>query len=201
MRKLSFLIALCTLLTVGGVYATWTYTQNTDVADESIGMSMNLTGVAYSGSYGTFNIDTSSLKLTIDPKPGTTHITSLLAEGEIVITFTPNSVAPENVKENGVDATFAFSLSNSNWQYDDGEGARNIVTLAHDGTEDIDWGTPDSNGVFTYTISAAEFLNHIQLGEFLLDTKAEYDAFSIALQQGQIVITVSDGIVTPPVNP
>ena len=170
MRKLSLLIALCTLLTVGGVYATWTYTQNTDVADEAVNMTMNLTDVAYSGSYGTYKVDTTGFKLTIDPKAGTTHITSLIATGEIVITFTPNSVAPAEVKADGVPSTFALSLSNPNWKYDDGEG------------------------VFTFTISAAEFVNHVHLNEFLLDTKADYDAFNTVLGQGQIVITVSDGI-------
>ena len=196
MRKLSLLIALCTLLTVGGVYATWTYTQNTDVADEAVNMTMNLTDVAYSGSYGTYKVDTTGFKLFVDPKPGTTHITSLIAEGEIVITFTPNSVAPTEVKEDGVPTTFALSLSNPNWQYDDGEGtgARDIVTLEHDGAEPIVWGEPNGEGVFTFTISAAEFLNHVHLGEFLLDTKAEYDLFNAALSQGQIVITVSDGV-------
>lgn len=196
MRKLSLLIALCTLLTVGGVYATWTYTQNTDVADEAVNMTMNLTDVAYSGSYGTYKIDTSGLSLTIDPKAGTSHVTSLVATGEIVITFTPNSVAPIEVKEDGVPSTFAFSLSNPNWKYNDGEGAgeRDVVTLQHSTPEAIVWGTPNADGVFTFTISAAEFVEHVHLGEFLLDTKADYDAFNTVLGQGQIVITVSDGI-------
>ena len=194
MRKLSLLIALCTLLTIGGVYATWTYTQNTDVADEAVNMSLNLTDVAYSGSYGTYKVDTSNLKLTIDPKAGSTHVTSLVATGEIVITFTPNSVAPEEVKESGVPSTFAFSLTNPDWKYDDGEGERAVVTLAHSGAEDINWGEPNGEGVFTFTISAAEFVEHVHLGEFLLDTKLEYDAFTTVLGQGQIAITVSDGV-------
>ena len=197
MRKLSLLIALCTLLTVGGVYATWTYTKEIDVADEAVNMSLNLTDVAYSGSYGTYKVDTSSLKLTIDPKAGTTHVTSLVATGEIVITFTPNAVAPAEVKADGIPSTFAFSLSNPNWQYDDEEGlgARDIVTLGHTTPETIVWGEPNGEGVFTYTISAAELVNnHIHLGEFLLDTKTDYDAFNAVLGQGQIIITVSDGI-------
>ena len=194
MRKLSLLIALCTLLTVGSVYATWTYTKEIDVADEAVNMSLNLTDVAYSGSYGTYKVDTSGLKLTIDPKAGTTHVTSLVATGEIVITFTPNAVAPAEVKEDGIPSTFAFSLTNPDWKYDDGEGERAVVTLAHSGAEDINWGEPNGEGVFTYTISAAEFVEHVHLSEFLLDTKADYDKFNAALGQGQIIITVSDGI-------
>ncbi len=196
MKKLSLLIALILCVTIGGVYATWTYTQNTDVADESIGMTMNLTDVAYSGSYGTYKINTDSLKLKIDPKEGTTHTTALYIEGEIVITFTPNSVAPETVKENGVDSTFKFSLSNTNWTYDDGDGAKTLITLGHDGAENIVWGEPSADGVFTYIITAKELAEHISLAEFNLDTKVKYDEFNEVLRQGQITILVSDGITT-----
>lgn len=188
MKKLSLLIALCLLLTIGGVYATWTYTQNTDVADEAVNMNMNLTDVAYSGSYGTYKVDTSSLKLAIDPKAGTTHTTALYIDGNIVITFTPNSVAPVEVKENGLDTTYTLSLSNPNWQYN----SQDIVTLNHAGAHDVEW-TKQADGTFTYTISAADLADHISLAEIVLDTKVAYDAYNVVLGQGAIVISVSDG--------
>lgn len=192
MKKLGLLIGLAICVTVGGVYATWTYTQNTDVADETVNMTMNLTDVAYSGSYGTYLVNTDGLKLKIDPKPGTTHTTSLLVEGDIVITFTPNSVAPAEIKANGVESTFQFGLSNPSWQYD----GKDIVTLEHDEAEAITWSGPSSTGVFSYTITAANIYTHITLTEFVLDTKAKYDAYNHALALGQITITVSDSIKT-----
>ncbi len=190
MKKLGLLFAMILCVTIGGVYATWTYTQNTDVADETINMTMNLTDVAYSGSYGTYKIDTTSLKLKIDPKVNTTHTTALYIEGEIVITFTPNSVAPEKIKKEGVASTFKFGLTNSNWIYED----KNIVALAHSDAENITWGQPDAQGVFTFIITAEDLSEHITLTEFILDTKAKYDSFNTALGQGQITITVSDGV-------
>ena len=189
MKKLSLLIALCMLLTVGGVYATWTYTQNTDVADEAINMNMNLTDVAYSGSYGTYRVDTSGLTLAIDPAQGTAHETALYATGNIVITFTPNSVAPEDVKENAVPTTYAFSLANPNWQYE----GYDIVTLNHTGKHDVVW-TDNGDGTFSFTISAAVFAQHVTLTPFTLDTKSDYDAYNVILGTGSIVITVSDGV-------
>lgn len=188
MKRISLLIALCMLLTIGGVYATWTYTQNTDVADEAVNMNMNLTDVAYSGSYGTYKVDTSSLKLAIDPKEGTTHTTALYIDGNIVITFTPNSVAPVEVKENGLDTTYTLSLSNPNWKYN----SQDIVTLNHAGAHDVVW-TKQADGTFTYTISAADLADHISLAEIVLDTKVAYDAYNVVLGQGAIVISVSDG--------
>ena len=191
MKKLSLLIALCMLLTIGGVYATWTYTQNTDVADEAVNMTLNLTDVAYSGSYGTYKVDTTGLTLSIDPKAGTTHITALYVTGNIIITFTPNSVAPSEIKENGVPTTYAFTLANPNWQYN----GQDIVTINHTEKHDIDW-QDNGDGTFSYTISAADFMNHISLTEFELDTKVKYDEYNAVLGTGSIVITVSDGITS-----
>ena len=127
MKKLSLLIALCMLLTISGVYATWTYTQNTDVADETVHLSLNLTSPAYSGSYGTYEINADGMSLTIDPKAGTTHTTALYATGNIVIKFTPNSVAPSTVKENAIPSTYKLTLANTSWQYE----GQNIITINH----------------------------------------------------------------------
>ena len=189
MKKLSLLIALCMLLTIGGVYATWTYTQNTDVADEAVNMNMNLTDVAYSGSYGTYKVDVTGLSLAIDPKAGTTHTTALYATGNIIVTFTPNSVAPADVKENGVKTTYAFSLANPNWKYED----KDIVTINHTEKHDVVW-QDNGDGTFSFTISADEFMEHVALTEFELDTKVKYDAYNAVLGTGSIVITVSDGV-------
>ncbi|MBE6781827.1 MAG: hypothetical protein E7540_03805 [Ruminococcaceae bacterium] len=189
MKKLSLLIALCMLLTIGGVYATWTYTQNTDVADEAVNMNMNLTDVAYSGSYGTYKVDVTGLSLAIDPKAGTTHTTALYATGNIIVTFTPNSVAPADVKENGVKTTYAFSLANPNWKYED----KDIVTINHTEKHDVVW-QDNGDGTFSFTISADEFMEHVALTEFELDTKVKYDDYNAVLGTGSIVITVSDGV-------
>ena len=189
MRKLSLLIALCMLLTIGGVYATWTYTQNTDVADEAVNMNMNLTEVAYAGSYGTYKVDTSGLTMTIDPKQGTTHTTALYITGQIVITFTPNSVAPVEVKEGGVASTYQFTLANENWTYN----GQKIVTLNHTEKHDIVW-QKQQDGTFTYTISASDLSKHITLTEIVLDTKVAYDAYNAVLGTGSIIIAVSDGV-------
>ena len=192
MKKLSLLVALALLITVSGVYATWTYTQTTDVADESVHMALNLTNVTYEGSYGTYEIDKSGLTMVIDPKEGTTHITALKITGNLVIKFTPATYAPVEVKNDGIESTFQFSLTNNNWVYN----GTNIVTLQHTNPHNIDW-TKQDDGSFTYTMDATALAGHIRLTEFTLDTKAAYDAYNTALGTGQIAVTVSDGTVAP----
>ena len=199
MKKVSLLIALALIVTIGGVYATWTYTQSTDIADEAVHKSLNLTKVTYEGTYGTYEINTTNLSMLIDPKDGTVHTTALKITGELVISFTPATYAPEEIKQNAVASTFAFTLSNDNWTYDDdttdAEVAKPIVTLEHTGTHDISW-TREADGTFTYTMDATTLAGHITLTEFTLDTKADYDAYNTELAKGQIVITVSDGITS-----
>ncbi len=185
MKKLSLLIALCMLLTIGGVYAQWTYT-NTSVNDATQNLTAALGDKVIEGKYGTYTINTTGVTMSIDPKNGTTHNTALTITGNIVITFTPGQYAPEEVKNNAVASKYAFSLASNAQQYSD----KNIFTL---NTEDhtIEW-TKGSDGNFTYTISASALAGYITLTEFTLDTKDKYDAYSTALATNIITITVSD---------
>ena len=187
MKKLSLLIALCMLISIGGVYATWVYSEKSDVADITGAKAITLTEATFSGTYGTYAVDTSQLNMQVDPKEGTAHVTSLVITGDLVITFKPNTYAPDDVKNNGVDSTFQFSLSNSEWKYGS-EAIMTVDTAKHD----ITW-TKGSDGNFTYTISAADLANYLTLTEITLDTKAEYNEYDEALTNGQIVITISDG--------
>ena len=203
MRKLSLLIALCTLLTVGGVYATWTYT-NESVPSDQQEYSLNLSGIETTGNYGTFTFSTDNVNFTIDPKEGTTHTTALDITGTITITFTPNAYAPQKIKDYGPNAEFFFSLSNDNWTYVEYEGAeaKKIVNLVKDSddathpiypsnsTEESKW---TKNGdVFTYTIETDVLEEHIVLTEFLLDTVSDYYNYKTALSNGQVLVNIQD---------
>lgn len=197
MRKLSFLIALCTLLTVGGVYATWTYMETNNVADSKMHMAVNLTDAEFTGSYGTYKVESQNLVLSIDPKEGTSHITALYGEGAIVITFTPSFNAPQDVKDNGVASTFQFALK-GDWKY---EGQDMIaIKEGHTDPHAFTWTDRqvDENGVitFTYVIQASELLAHFEMAEILLDTHAKYLAYDEILGNCGIDLIVSDGITT-----
>lgn len=187
MKKLSILIALILCVTIGGVYATWVYSQSDDVADITGAKAITMTEATFTGTYGTYHVDTTGLTMVVDPKEGTTHTTALKIEGNLVISFTPNTYAPEDVKNGGVPSTFAFSLSNANWKYE----GQDIMTVDTD-KHNIVW-VSDGQGGFTYTISEADLANYITLTPFTLDTKLDYDAYDAVLTNGQIVVSVSDG--------
>ena len=191
MKKLSVLVALCLCLTVGGVYATWVFTENSDVADQHEHINFGLTDVQYSGSYGEYYLDYTGLNLAIDPVTDGSHQAALKITGQITITFTPAKYAPPEIKENGVPSTFNFATTKpqDEWLHN---GVQ-IFTINTDKVT-IDWGTPDASGVFTYVIDANTVASMIQLGDFELGTKLEYDEFKTSLSASYIGISVSDGV-------
>ena len=191
MKKLSLLIALAMLISIGGVYATWVYVQTDDVADETMNKAVSRSGDTFAGSNGTFAVDVSGLTIMVDPKPGTTHTTSLSVTGSAVFTFTPATYAPETVKENAVDATYSVKLSNNNWNYED----QTIFTIQNNGGS-IDWVKDDETGVFSFVLDAQKIMEIISIREFTLDTKTDYDAFDSALENGLIVFGISDGVTS-----
>ncbi|MBQ4097781.1 MAG: hypothetical protein IJC72_00590 [Clostridia bacterium] len=65
MKKFSALIALFLCVTIGGVYATWTYAGSDDITDALYEAKVTVTDAAYSGANGTFKVE-SNLVLEID---------------------------------------------------------------------------------------------------------------------------------------
>ncbi len=222
MRKLAFLMACLMLLTVGGVYAAWLYTDtNSDVIDRHAEVVVTLTGATTTGAAGTFNVET-NLVMTIDQsdirydengKPINDHKTVLkyaTTEGSeklediyLTITFTPSENASQQIKENGIDAEvylktttemkyegtpiFSFGSYASNGTFE-----ANILNLS---SEDAGTKWTKEDGVFTITYNGLQLAEMIKLSQtFVLDTKADYDAFEQALN-GNVGVYVTDGII------
>ena len=65
MKKLSVLIALMLCVTIGGVYATWSYAGTDDIADAFAEAKVTIADVELKGANGTYKIE-SNLVLTVD---------------------------------------------------------------------------------------------------------------------------------------
>lgn len=194
MKKLSLLIALAMLISIGGVYATWVYSQSDDVADITNARAITMTNATFEGNYGTYNTDASTLSMKIDPLPGTTHTTGLIVTGEIKIIFTPATHAPADIKTGGVPTTYAFGVSNPNWTYL-GQSIITVDTTKHN----VSW-TPQPDGTLAMVLDAETIASYLDLAAIELDTKADYDAYDEVLTTGQITLTISDGKTTTPAN-
>ena len=125
MKKLGGLVALLTCVTIGGVYATWTYSETTNILDGSTEVFVTIADAVDDGANGAYSVST-NFKLLIDQKAANDHtaVLRIVKPGtteeftgtggdvpEITIKFTPSLGASSNVKENAVTSYYYVSTS------------------------------------------------------------------------------------------
>lgn len=209
MKKLSVLIALMLCVTISGVYAVWTYAGTNDIADVLTEAKVTIADVELQGANGVYTIE-SNLVLTVD-QANDQHEAKLVFNSNnsepifLKVTFKPAANAPQEIKQNAVLTEIYYGVTTDMKYSMDAEGnysqtgtAKDIFTFSNpsDGTlnNTITW-NKEADGTFTYTMDQAALESAIQLSQtFVLDTKAEHDAFRTALA-GNIVVRVTDGTV------
>ncbi len=173
MKKLTILVALLMCVTIGGVYATWTYSNSTITPLTGVSAPKEMGEVEFLGSSGAYHADSNTLKLVVEPKDGTLD-TTLTFTGKLVIKFTPSgdiSSTPLSKALNAVITITGIDLETTKY---DGE---QIYTLAPDFKIQLNsgsWTEPDSNGNYFYTLEASALATAISMREFNLGS---YDEF------------------------
>ena len=209
MKKLSLLIALMLLVTVGGVYATWSYAGTNDIADAYAEAEVTIKNVELTEANGTYKIE-SNLVLTVD-QANEDHEAKLVFgsnDGQAVylkVTFTPSTNAPKAIKDNAVPSELYFGVTtpmqykvDADGNYADDGTAVDIFTFENPGdgylNNTFTW-SKNADGTFVYELDETALKEQIQLSQtFVLDIKTEHDAFRTALA-GNIVASVTDGTV------
>lgn len=210
MKKLSLLISLLMCVTIGGVYAVWSYAGTNDIADGFAEAKVTIADAELTGANGTYAI-TSNLVLTVDQANEKHEAKLVFASNDgndihLTVTFTPSAQAPQTIKENAVPSELYFTTSTEMKYKMDAQGnysaegtAKEIFTFSNPSddnfSENVDW-TKQTDGTFTYTLNQTQLESMITLSQtFVLDIKAEHDAFRAALS-GNIVARVTDGVVS-----
>lgn len=212
MKKLSILLALMLCVTIGGVYATWTYAGTDDIADAFEEAKVTITDAEFTGANGTYKIE-SNLVLTVDQTSATDkHAKLVFASNNsdpifLRVTFTPNpNVASDQVKEFAVPSELYFGTTTTMEYKMDAEGNYSATGTPKAIFNFGDWASNDNfeenitwnkqpDGTFTYELNQTQLEDIIKLNyDFYLDVKAEHDAFREALT-GNIVARVTDGTV------
>ena len=200
MVRLGLIALLLVCITITGVYAVWTYAGTNDIADAYAEAKVTIADVELTGANGTYKIE-SNLVLTID-QANEDHEAKLVFsanDGQAIylrVTFTPATNAPQEIKENGVESELYFGTT-TEMKYD----GVDIFTFANSGNGVLDnvftWTkqTEGGNVSFVYELDQAALESMISLSKtFVLDKKADHDAFRVALT-GNIVARVTDGTV------
>ena len=208
--KMALIATLCTAVTIGGVYATWTFAQkNAASANTTVNVAMTgLTGETEKGTLSVMVMGANGFTLAVDDS-NSDHIADIKKEGVVTVTFTPAASASEDVKTNGIDVQCVISYAPYTggpanleaWTYadtqifeiDNDEDAPILLNKAA-AVRDLE------TGVFTWTIPAADI--GIDLTDAFsntttgvkIDTKGKYDAMNEELAKGHFVLTVSEYI-------
>lgn len=199
MKKLSLLIAMILCVTIGGVYATWTYSQGTAAQrDAYLDDVTKITDKTVANAKGVISVDKTGLTITIDDA-NDDHVAECVIDGELVVKFKPNKGADTTVFENGITLQYKLSVENT-WKYAD-------VLIFNVDTTPVTLGTPTKTGSgetveFTWTISANDLNSRIAFytngegtgadGALSLTSVESYEAFKKALHNGSICVTVSE---------
>lgn len=210
MKKLNVFIALLLCLTISGVFAVWTYSGSVDIIDQNKEVFVELTDAVDAGADGTFTMEY-NFTLAVD-QANDDHLAKLVfvttdgADPYLTITFKPSAGATSEIKQNGVDAELYFKTSttmevpvDATGHYDPTGTKKPIFAFENESDGDfipnVDWGTPNGDGLFTVTYDADQLAEMIQLnGNIYLDSKPNHTAFR-QLMNGNITICLTNGII------
>ena len=184
MKKLSLLVAFALIITIGGVYAAWSYAQG-DVETAQGFVLPKMETVTTTGSKGQISVDTSGLTMKVDDTDdGNAHNTKLVMNdgGKIVITFTPAEGADSTVVTSGIKMQAVITCT-ENWEYN-GTPMFTIDTTKNTFTT--------TGTALTWEITADQIAEAVSLSEIELDTYAEFLSYQTVLNQGNIKITVTE---------
>ena len=209
MKKLSVLIAMILCVTIGGVYAAWTYTNpDADITDERFEQLITISTAKEEGAAGVYNIETNITGMSIE-QLGTN------AEGKdfhtaVLQYATSDSATPYvrftlKLQENTGDDIFTtltstysidiVDLVNPLFDNDgDSNTADENIFIDHkSGTTEIAWQYDSANDIYYFEIDNIN--SEITLNDIVLASKARHTAFSNALGRAVLEIKISDGIV------
>ena len=205
-RLFSFLAAISLMVSVGGVYASWTYAASA-TKEVSGSTKLNLSGIGADSEKGTISVSSSGLTIQIDQIAdgdegyGTVdpHTAVMRITGSMTVTFTPNDNAEKDVRDNGI--VLALTITEDYETYTDivnnTENALDLITLAEseygNGVYLLKGGEPIKG---TYTLDNDTLNSYLILGNLKLESKAEYDSFDSFLNGKRISFTISEYIPT-----
>ncbi len=190
MKKFGLLLASALALTVGGVYATFTYA-SASVEQISSELDKTIAGKTTDTKKGEIKFVSVS-QLFVDEDAQKNLKTSYAWQGATVVNFTADKAASPDVRNSGIKLSMSVSFSGfgpnfSNYVYDDGTGEKPIFNIKDN---DLFQAVKLNSGnpiLGDYTIDLDQYLG---VNEFSLPTPADHDAFVAKFNTVKITLTV-----------
>ena len=174
MKKLSLIVAMAVILTIGGVFAAWTYYEEGYTISNNPGVTVVFDDNAGTETKGTISFAPGDISFTITQE-GTGYTTGWTHAGSSAITFTPNG--------SNTSATLVATVTVSGGTYNGNKflAAKAANTFEFTVTKDV-----------PATITSAQIAGCLDMSPVTLATKAEYEAFAIDATATTITVTVAE---------
>ncbi len=175
MKKLSLLVALILCVTIGGVYATWTYAGN-EIKEQNATLTNKMGEVVLSGAAGAYHFSNNTLRFTVEPDEGT-YKPVLVASGSATLTFSAEPTISPSALTKALSATITVEATDLTTAVYDG---KQIYTLADNfkiTLNESSWSKEGNN--YTYTINASDLVDAVSIADFELNNVAQYDDFTV----------------------
>ena len=175
MKKISVLIMLILCVTIGGVYAAWTYTDGEFKGTDRT-VSHGLATATFDSDLGVLKIISNTVDVKINQKDNANHDYTAVLEitGAITIEFTPNpGASAEDIANLAVEAGF-YTKNHEENKFDGQliyQPTNTTVIIAGE-----DW-EEQSNGSYQAVLDEIEIKSLFTLGNFVLETHPEYQQF------------------------
>ena len=201
MKKLSILVALLLCITIGGVYATWTYS-GAPATQSHKHMSVNLATATSDNAKGIITNVYNSMDVLIDD--GGSYVAVANFSGKMGFIFTPAVGAEDDVVRDGIK--FAFTVEqNTPLQYE-GSNIFNItqstatvlgfgekITDANATTLNAEVNLSSYIGSFYIEVTGAQVAACVEIASITLPTFTDYENFEAALiAGGALGVSVSE---------
>jgi hypothetical protein len=198
-RKISLVIVLALVLTMGSVFAVWSYDQGSVKREGSY--ELHMTDIVSKGDKGRIDADNNTLKFKVDDLGEIDWKAELLPEGSVDIIFVPAANANESVQQNGIKMMVTITLSGAQTAYTakvkDAEGkytdaSVKILTLAEDNTFVLNGGNATNQKVTISAEQIASCLVFCEGKDVYLPTYEENVRFDNAMGDYKITITITE---------
>ena len=196
-KFISLILVLAIIVTIGGVYAAWTYSETPMQAVHGHIGSFGLTSATVNISKGTVTVNAEGAHLIIDQGEG--YVAELGANGTIEVTFAASSTFMEsNNNPTSVQMRYRVVTTNqtpTTYTCTDGESAPKALftKFATDQYTTFTLTREGATNNYKATIDASVLLSLLEINEFVLNKYAKYETFSAGIGQfGNIGIEVSE---------
>lgn len=207
-KSISLLLVLALFVTIGGVYAAWSYAETPLTAVHGHFGSFGVASAVVNNSKGTITVNGENAHLTFDQTSATDYTANLVGSGSIVLIFSPSEVwANSNADTNAIQMQYNLKTTNANplgFMIEEG-GSVALFSKFDTATKTeitLTKVTDESNanyGKFVAEIPVANLIGELfSINSFKLETIEKHEAFSKRISTfGNIGIELSEIPASP----